>query len=243
MLTHTLTIFKKEFNGYFRNRLGWFIMTIYILLVIPSVFYATDFLSRSEETLPQFFQIQNNVLLLLIPAVTMKLWTDERRQNTLELLLSQPVSLTAMVSGKFLAAWSLCGLLLASVSPLWLLTARQTAVDNAGVLINFGACWLMAGALCSVCAAVSALTSHAVTSFVVSLLVCFLLNGVNLDVFLQKIHISNEVLIRSSQVFNFERHFQNIIAGQLTFANVFYYLSFIALALWFNIAAVAYKRS
>ena len=243
MLAHTLTIFKKEFNGYFRSRLGWFIMTIYVLLVIPAVFYATDFLSRAEETLPQFFLTQNNVLLLLIPAITMKLWTDERRQNTLELLLSQPVSLTAMVLGKFLAAWALCGLLLASVSPLWLLTARQTAVDNAGILINFGACWLMAGALCSICAAISALTSHAVTSFIVSLLVCFLLSSVNFDVFLQKAHVSNEVIMRSSQVFNFERHFQNIIAGQLTIANLFYYLSFIVLALWFNVAAVAYKRS
>lgn len=243
MFTNLWTITKKELSGYFRSRLGYFILPIYIFLVMLGTFLGTDFFARTNETLMQFFMLQNSVLQLVIPAITMKLWTDERRQNTLELLLSQPVSLTAMVLGKFFAAWGICALLLLSVSGLWLLSNFIIPLDNRGILVSFGACLLMSGALCAVCATVSALTSHAVASFMVSLLVCFILSNFNLSAWLQKANISNEVLIRSSQVLDFEQHFINIVSGQLSIANLFYYLSFMALALWFNVAAVEYKRN
>ncbi len=243
MSTHTYTIFKKEFNGYFRSRLGWFILGIYALLVMLAVFYGTDFLSNTEETMQQFFQMQNEILLLIIPAITMKLWTDEHRQNTLELLLSQPISISSMVFGKFFAAWALSGCLLISVSGLCFFSAQEIDVDRGGILINFAGCLLMSGALCSICATISALTSHAITSFVISLLSCFLLSSIDYSIFLQKAEISNEIIIRISQVFSFEQHFLNIISGQISIANIFYYVSFIVLVLWFNIVAVMYKRS
>lgn len=243
MFANILTIFKKEFGGYFRSRLGYVILAAYVVLVFLATFYGTDFLARTNETLLQFFRMQNNALLLIIPALTMKLWTDEQRQNTLELLLSQPVSILSMVLGKFLAAWGLCALLLFSVAGLWMLTGMETALDNTGILINFGACLLMAGALCAVCSAVSAMASHAVSSFIISLLICLILNSLNLEMLLHKADISNEIIIRCSQVFNFEQHFDNIISGRLTISDVFYYISFIILALWFNNAAIEYKRS
>lgn len=243
MLANILTIFIKEFNGYFRSRLGYVIIAIYAMLVLLATFFGSDFFSRMNETLLQFFRMQNNILQLIIPALTMKLWTDEKRQNTLELLLSQPVGLSSMVIGKFLAAWSLCGLMLCSVAGLWVLTGYEIPLDNTGILINFGACLLVAGALCAVCSAVSALTAHAVSSFIVSLLVCIILSGVNLEYLLHKADISNEIIIRSSQVLAFEQHFENIISGRLTIANILYYVSFIILALWFNTAAVEYSRS
>lgn len=243
MLANILTIFKKEFGAYFRSRLGYVILVIYALLVLLATFLGTDFFSRTGETLVQFFRMQYNILQFIIPAVTMKLWADEQRQNTLEVLLSQPVGLSSMVIGKFLAAWSLCGLLLLSVAGLWGLTGLETPLDNSGIIINFAACLLYAGALCAVCSVISALIPHAVGSFVISLLVCVFLSSMNLEALLYKADISNEVLIRSSQVLNFGQNFENIISGRLTIANIFYYVSFMALALWFNTAAVEYKRS
>jgi len=243
MLANILTVFKKEFGSYFRSHMGYIILIIYALLVLLSTFFATDFFNHTSETIIRFFRMQNNMLQFIIPALTMRLWADEQRQHTLEILLSQPISIFSMVMGKFLAAWSLSGLLLLSVSGLWLTTGLETTLDNYGIFISFVACLLLAGALCAICSIVSALTSNVFSSLVISLLICFFLGSLNLETLLYKASISNEIIIRSSNVLNFGQHFENIISGCLTVADIFYYLSFILFALWFNSVAVEYKRS
>ena len=107
-----LRILEKEFYAYFRTSLGHFIIGVYLLLSMLSAFYGGYFFEVNNNALPSFFMFQPDVFALIVPAITMKLWADEYKSGTIELLLTQPVNAFTLVLGKFFAAWLFCTLLL-----------------------------------------------------------------------------------------------------------------------------------
>lgn len=236
-------IFLKEFNSYFRTRLAYFIMAIYVVLSMVTTFYTGYYFQLVNDNLYSFFYFQPEIYTLLIPALTMKLWADERRYGTLELLLSQPASHTSMVLGKFFAAWAFCVLMISLSLPLWASTAQITSLDNLNIIYSYAACLLTAGALCAVGCVVSSFNSNPISAYLLSLGACMLLKLSNFDYFIKKAQVSNELLIRMSQSLNFDRHFINIISGQISWSDGIYYLSVIVFALWLNVASIEYKRS
>lgn len=243
MFINTLNIFAKEFRSYFQSRMAWFVFIVYAALSIATTFYQSRFLSSSEPGLWSFFKLQADIWVLIIPALTIKLWTDEKRQGTLELTLSLPVSRTALVIGKFLAVWALCCLLLISTFGLWLSASFVTDVNNLAVLQNYIFCWLLCGVLCAVSLCASAFMAHPVSAFVVSLAVCLGFSMIDFAGLTAYLGFSSETLLRISSALNFRGRFDALIAGQLSFGTIFYFLSLSVFALWLNTAVIAWRQT
>lgn len=243
MFQGTLTVLGKEFGSYFKTRLGYFILFIYAVVAMASTFYGGSYFQLAERSLYSFFSFQPEIFILLVPALTMKLWADERRYGTLELILSQPVGYPALVLGKFLAAWLLCGLMLAMSFPLWMTTGLLSGLDNLNVLYNYLGCWLIAGAVCAIGCVVSSFNSNPIAAYLLTVFCCWIVKLANFDYLIRKLNVSNELFIRISQSLNFDRHFENLILGQLTWSGLTYYITLILAALWLNVVSIEYKRS
>ena len=165
----TAVCFYKDFKFYFQSKMIYLIVLIYAALIAGLTFYATDFVAQTDPALRQFFKLQTDILPLFVPALTMRQWADEYKHNTLEILLSQPVSWNAFVWGKFLAAWAVTGIMLVSTFGIWLLSAFYVPLDNSWILWSYVMSFLMAGALCAVCSLVASLCYNALGAFIMAL--------------------------------------------------------------------------
>ena len=242
-MRNILSVFIKEFRSFFQNRMAWLIFGVYAILSMAVTFFQSPFISSSEPELISFFKLQANIFTLIIPALTIKLWTDEKRLGTLELTLSLPISYTALTIGKFLAVWALCGVMLFSTIGLWISSALITHTNDLGILQNYLLCWLLCGALCALSLSASAFTSHPVSAFVLSLAVCLGFSLVGFSSLIELLGFSSEAILRAGGALNFGEHFDNLIAGQITFGGVCYFLSVIGGALWLNVATIIWQQN
>ncbi len=236
------SIFAKEFLSFFRNYLAYPILGIYLILSSCIMFFGQGYFQIINDSLTSFFNAQTAIFVILAPALTMKLWADERRYGTLELLLAQPVSYTSLVIGKFMSAWVFCSLLLLGTFPVLATTAFFEDIDMLHVLGSYFICWLAAGALCAVGCFVSALSSGPIQAYLFSVFLCAVIKMINFDSIFKFFHISNETMLKISQSLNFDFHYNQVILGQLSAGNVVYFVTMIIFSLWLNIVAVEYER-
>ncbi len=238
-----LRILEKEFYAYFRTSLGHFIIGVYLLLSMLSAFYGGYFFEVNNNALPSFFMFQPDVFALIVPAITMKLWADEYKSGTIELLLTQPVNAFTLVLGKFFAAWLFCTLLLFSSISIWGSVGFYAQPDNLAIVASYASCWIVCGAFCAIGCTVSAFSKNPISSYLVSLIAIFLFRIANLDFLLKLFGFSNDLLIRVLKSLNFDAHYQNLISGQFSPDDICYFLLLIAGSLILNTAAVDYKKS
>lgn len=243
MFQDIYTIFSKEFASYFRTRLAYFILLVYALVSFSSAFYGAGFFELPNSSLFSFFYFQPEIFIILIPALTMKLWADEYRYGTAELLLSQPIGYLSMVLGKFFAAWVFCLLMLVVSLPLWLSAAQIIDLDNLNIASSYLACILVSAALCAIGAMVSAFNTSPVAAYLLSLAAIMFIKLVNFDTLFKSAGIRGDFWLRISRSLSFDNHYNNLISGQLFTSDLVYFLSLTIFALWLNTAAVSYKRS
>src|SRR5215472_7201838 len=167
-------IFKREFASYFATPLAYVFIVIFLVAMGAFTFYVGHFYDNGIAELSVFFAYHPWLYLFLIPAIAMRLWAEERRTGTMELLLTLPVPLWATVVGKFLAAWAFTGVALALTFPIWITVNFLGDPDNGVILASYVGSFLMAGSYLAIGACISATTRNQVIAFVVSLFVCFL---------------------------------------------------------------------
>ena len=167
-MTHTITILNRELAGYFATPLAYVFIIVFLVLAGVLTFFVGDFFERSQADLQSFFAFHPWLYLVLIPALSMRLWAEERKSGTIELFLTLPIRLSEAVLGKFLAAWLVAGIALALTFPFWLTVNFLGDPDNGVILASYLASWLMAGAILAIGAAVSAATKNQVIAFVVT---------------------------------------------------------------------------
>jgi ABC-2 type transport system permease protein len=172
-------IFKREFGAYFATPLAAVFIVIFLLLAGAFTFFLGDFFEVGQADLQVFFRFHPWLYLLLVPAVAMGLWAEERKTGTIELLLTQPVALWQAVLGKFLAAWALIALALALTFPMWITVNWLGEPDNGVVLAGYLGSLLMAGGFLAIGSCLSALSRSSVLAFILIVMVCllFLLAG------------------------------------------------------------------
>lgn len=243
MLKDVLICWGKEFRLYFQSRIVYLVLFVYAAMSAAFTFYASDFYNNTTVNLYQFFRFQPGIMATIVPALTMRLWADEYRHNTLEVLLSQPVSYAAVAAGKFLAAWSVAGIMLVSSSGFWLITGMMLPLDNGWIIANYLVAFLMTGSLCAVGAAVSAFCYNALAAFLAALVVCMILAMADFSSWAEKLLPDNLLVMQLSKAFDFGQQYNDLISGQVWFAAVAYFVLLIAAALWISIVAVEYKRS
>jgi ABC-2 type transport system permease protein len=175
-----LPVFKRELSGYFTTPVALVFIVIFLFLAGVFTFNLGAYFERGQADMVVFFNFHPWLYLFLIPAVSMRLWAEERKSGTIELLLTLPVSLSAAVVGKFLAAWAFAGLALALTFPLWLTTNYLGSPDNGVILAGYLGSLLMAGAFLAIGSCISASTKSQVIAFIISVVICllFMLAGI-----------------------------------------------------------------
>jgi len=169
-----LPVFRRELSGYFTTPVALVFIVIFLFLAGVFTFQLGAFFERGQADLVVFFNFHPWLYLFLIPAVSMRLWAEERKSGTIELLLTLPISLSAAVVGKFLAAWAFAGIALALTFPLWITTNYLGNPDNGVILAGYLGSLLMAGAFLAIGSCISATTKSQVIAFIVSVVICLL---------------------------------------------------------------------
>jgi ABC-2 type transport system permease protein len=243
-MNYVWPIFKREFAAYFATPLAYVFIVIFLFAMGAFTFYIGHFYENGVADLSVFFGFHPWLYLFLVPAISMRLWAEERRTGTMELLLTLPVPLWATVAGKFLAAWAFTGVALALTFPIWITVNYLGHPDNGVILASYIGSLLMAGGYLAIGACISAATSNQVIAFVVSVVVCFLftISGAPmvLDVFRSWAPLA---LVNAISSFSFLTHFTAISAGVIDLRDVIFFFSLIALFLAANVVIVDLKKT
>lgn len=243
-MKQAIPIFRREFAAYFATPLALVFIVIFLFAMGTFTFYVGHFYDNGVADLSVFFGYHAWLYLFLIPAISMRLWAEERRTGTIELLLTLPVPVWATVLGKFLAAWLFAGLALLLTFPIWLTVNYLGHPDNGVILAGYLGSFLMAGGYLSIGSCVSALTDNQVIAFVVSVVVCFLFTISGAPLVIDFFHDwAPVVLIDTISSFSFLTHFSAIAVGVIDARDIFFFLSLIALFLTANVVIVELKKS
>lgn len=169
------TIAKRELGGYFASPVAYVFIVIFLLLCGFFTFMLGGFFERQEASLASFFLWHPWLYLFLVPAVAMRLWSEERRLGTMELLLTMPVTGFQAIVGKFLASWAFLGLALLLTFPVVMTVNYLGNADNGVILAGYVGSFLLAGAYLAVGCVTSAMTRNQVISFILSVVICLFL--------------------------------------------------------------------
>lgn len=215
----------RELRSYFVTPVAYVFLVIFLVLAGILTFYAGDFYERGLADLQPFFVMHPWLYLILVPAVTMRMWAEETKGGTLELLLTLPLTLWQAMLGKFLAAWLFVGLALALTFPIWVTVNYLGSPDNGVILAGYLGSWLMAGTFIAIGACLSALTRSQVVAFILTALVCVLLmlagQSQVLDFFQGTLP---RKLINAAAHLSMLRHFEAISRGVLDLRDLLYFL-------------------
>lgn len=236
-------IFKRELGSYFDTPVAYVFIVIFLVLNGIFTFYVGGFFERGQADLAPFFEFHPWLYMFLIPAVSMRLWSEERKSGTLELILTLPVSLTASVVGKFLAAWVFTGLALLGTIPIWVTVNYLGDPDNTVIAISYIGSLLMAGGFLSIGSCVSALTKNQVIAFVVSFIICL---AFNLSGFPMVLDVFNawapQFVVEVIGSFSFLTHFDSIQKGVIDVRDLIFFASLIGFWLFANVLAIEFNK-
>lgn len=174
-LNQIKTVAKRELTGYFASPVAYVFIVIFLLLAGFFTFMVSQFFQRDEASLSAFFVWQPWLYLFLVPAVGMRLWSEERRLGTIELLLTMPITTWQAIVGKFLASWIFLALALALTFPLIITVNYLGAPDNGVIFCGYVGSLLLAGGYLAISCMTSALTRNQVVSFILAVVLCLFL--------------------------------------------------------------------
>lgn len=167
-------IFKRELASYFATPLAYVFILIFLVLSGVFTFYLGGFFESGQANLSPFFNFHPWLYLFLVPAIAMRLWAEERKSGTIELLMTLPITRFDAVTGKFLAAWVFAGLALLLTFPMVITVNYLGEPDNGAIITGYIGSWLLAGAYLAIGSCMSALAKNQVIAFILSVSVCFL---------------------------------------------------------------------
>lgn len=242
-MRNILAIFKRELEAYFATPVAYVFIVIFLFLNGIFTFYLGDFYERNQADLEPFFQFHPWLYLFLIPAISMRLWAEERKTGTIELLMTLPVSLAQAVLGKFFAAWCFTAIALLLTFPIWITVNYLGDPDNTVILAGYLGSLFMAGGFLAIGSCISALTKNQVIAFVVSVVICFafILSGfpIVLDFFRAW---APQALVEAISSFSFLTHFYSIRRGVIDLRDVIYFATLMAFWLYVNTVVIEAKK-
>ncbi len=243
-MTNIWVVFKRELASYFMTPIAYVFIVIFLFLSGVFAFYLGNFFARGQADLEPFFTFHPWLYLFLIPSLAMRLWAEERRGGTMELLLTLPITIPQAVLGKFLAAWVFTGIALALTFPMWLTVNYLGDPDNGVIFASYLGSLLMGGAFLAIGACVSCLTKNQVIAFVVTAVVCliFVLSGypLVLDFFGSW---APQFLVEVISSFSFLSHFNAITQGVIDIRDFIYFASLITFWLFANVILIEMKKA
>ena len=226
-------VLKRELAGYFATPVAYVFICIFLVLAGVFTFYVGNFYERQQADLVPFFSFHPWLYLFLIPAISMRLWSEERKSGTLELLMTLPLSRWDIVLGKFLAAWLFAGVALLLTFPVWITVNFLGNPDNGVIVASYLGSWLMAGGFLAIGSCMSALTRSQVVAFVLCgfVTLMFVMAGfpLVLDVVRGWLPLTLVDMVAS---LSFLTHFNAISRGVLSLQDFLYFMSMIVVWLF-----------
>lgn len=229
----TLTIAKRELLGYFASPVAFVFIVIFLLLAGFFTFMVAGFFERGEANLAAFFSWHPWLYLFLVPAVGMRMWSEERRLGTIELLLTMPVTPWQAIVGKFLASWVVVSVALVLTFPVVITVNYLGNPDNGVIFAGYVGSMLMAGSYLAISAMTSAMTRNQVVSFILAVVISlFLILAGFPPVTNLLTSWAPTWLVEGVAAFSVMTHFESIQKGVLDSRDVLYFLSVIAFSLF-----------
>jgi ABC-2 type transport system permease protein len=237
-------VFRREFGAYFASPLAGIFLVIFLFMSGIFTFQLGGFYERGQADLRPFFTGQPWLYLFLVPALSMRLWAEDRRTGTVELLLTLPVSVWDLVVAKFLAAWAFACAALALTVPLWITVAWLGNPDHGAILVGYLACALLSGTFLALGSFLSAFTKNQVIAFVLCGVAGFLLLVTGFPIVLDFVsgwlpRLAVEAISSMSAL----THFESMMRGVLDLRDVLYFVSLTVAFLFLNGIVVEWKKA
>ncbi len=221
---NTGIILRREFASYFATPLAYVFIIIFLALSAAFAFYVGGFYERGQADLEPFFAFHPWLYLILIPAISMRLWAEERKSGSIELLMTQPVTLTQAVVGKFLAAWAFTAIALVLTFPMWITVNYLGAPDNGAILAAYIGSLLMAGGFLAIGSYTSALTRSQVVAFILAVVICFAFIMAGFPIVLDAVRgWAPQLLTDAVASLSFYTHFLAIQKGVIDLRDLVYF--------------------
>lgn len=237
-------VFGREFRAYFTTPLAAIFLTVFLALSAGLAFFVSGFFERGQADLSAFFAWHPWLFLILMPAIGMRLWSEERRSGTIELLMTVPVRTWELVLAKFLAGWAFAAIALALTAPMWLTVNYLGSPDNGVIAAAYVGSWLMAGAFLSLAVLMSALTKNQVIAYIGATIAGFLLVMSGYDLVLAAIRSWAPLFVTDLvQSMSFLSHFNRLSDGVIELPTLVFFISMIVLCLWINVQVVNLKKA
>jgi len=217
-------ILRRELASYFATPLAYVFILIFLVLANLLTFFLGGFFERGQADLAPFFGYHPWLYLFLIPAVSMGLWAEERKSGSIELLMTQPVTLWDAVLGKFFAAWIFTALALALTFPMWITVNYLGSPDNGAIIAAYLGSLMLAGGYLAIGSCMSALTRSQVVAFILGFVACcaFLLIGF-IPTLATELPNWAQTLVQAIASLSFLNHFDSIAKGVIDVRDLLYF--------------------
>jgi ABC-2 type transport system permease protein len=243
-MRYFVPLFKREFLGYFRSPVAYVFIVIFLIATVGCTFFIGGLYESNQASLSAFFNYHPWLYLVFVPAVGMRLWAEERRSGTVEILFTLPVTLTEAVVAKFMAGWAFLLIALLLTFPLVITVNYLGDPDNGVIFSGYVGSFFMAGAYLSVSCFTSAFTKNQVISFIIGVLICFIMVLLGWGVFtdLMADFMPAPMIDLIAQT-GFMTHFQAVSRGLIDSRDIIYFASLIAVCLFFNVVTLNSKKA
>jgi ABC-2 type transport system permease protein len=242
-----LAVFKRELASYFATPIAYVFIVIFLVLAGAFPFFYGGFYETGQADLSapgSFFYWHPWLYLFLVPALSMRLWAEERKSGSIELLMTLPLEVWQAVAGKFLAAWAFTAIALALTFPIWITVNYLGDPDNGAIVAGYVGSALMAGGFLALGACISAATKNQVIAFIVSVVICFLLMvpgmGLVQNVLLG---VVPQWLVDGLASLSFQTHFEDISKGVIDLRDLIYFGLLIGICLYANTIVLDLKKA
>jgi ABC-2 type transport system permease protein len=234
-MSGAVSVMKRELRSYFLTPVAYVFILIFLILANAFTFYLGNFYERGQADLTSFFTFHPWLFLFLVPALSMRLWAEERKSGSIELLMTLPLEVWQTVLGKFLAAWAFTALAIALTFPIWITVNYLGEPDNGAILAAYFGSVLMSGGFLAVGSCISATTKNQVIAFILSVVACFVLLLAGFPLVLDAFSgWAPQAIIDAVASLSFLTHFESISRGVIDVRDIVYFGLLIGFSLYAN---------
>jgi len=239
-----MAVLKRELRSYFATPIAYVFIVIFLMLAGVFTFYFGGFYESGQADLTSFFYWHPWLYLFLVPALSMRVWAEERKSGSIELLMTLPLEIWQAVVGKFLAAWLFTGIAIALTFPIWITVNYLGDPDNGVIFAAYIGSFLMAGGFLAVGTCISAATKNQVIAFILSVVACFLLLAAGVE-FVQDVFSAwtPQWLVDGLASLSFQTHFNYISKGVIDLRDLIYFGLLIGVCLYANTIVLQLKKA
>jgi ABC-2 type transport system permease protein len=242
-MNEIVAVLKRELASYFATPIAYVFIVIFMAASAWFTFAFGNLYERGQADLAPFFTWHPWLFLFLVPALSMRLWAEERKSGSIELLMTLPLEVWQAVVGKFLAAWIFTGIAIALTFPIWITVEYLGEPDNGAILAAYIGSFLLAGGYLAVGSCVSAITKNQVIAFIVSAVLCLLLLVAGFEPVLNALSGLPQALVDAVASLSFLTHFQSISKGVIDFRDLVFFALLIGACLYANTIVLHLKKA